>query len=85
MGDDVDVDVDEGEERGEPVDAEDAGVLLLEDEVEVDELDEIVEGGEVGDVEADVDVDEVEVRWAIFVLSMCSAGSLRIVLKFGVW
>ena len=32
-----------------------------------------------------MDVNEVEVRWAIFILSMCFAGSLRIVLTFGVW
>ena len=81
MGDDVEVDVDEGVDRGELGDVEvdevdDIG--FIDDEVEI-EIDVDVE------VEADVDVDEVEVRWAILIFSMCFAGSLRIVLKFGVW
>ena len=80
LGDDVDVN--EGEEGGELGDG---------DEVEDADVDEVVDwcelvvDDEADDVEADVDVDEVEVRRAIFILSMCFAGSLRIVLKFGVW
>jgi len=85
LGDGIDVDVDEVVEGGAVIDAEDAGVLHLDDDDDVDELDEFVDGGEVGDVEAGVHVNEVEVRRAILIFAMCFAGSLRIVLKFGVW